>query len=932
MDHNTIWAKKDEKNGVFYWMPLTVHLEDTMNVSGWLWNHWLSDGQRQYLLCQIQESGENVNEEMAERLVRFLGAVHDIGKATPVFQIQKAYTASHDLDLLLLEKLEDAGFIGISRLVLASPSSTRHAFAGEVLLHEYGIRDDIASIIGAHHGKPISDKKLYREQRAYPANYYQSEDLSSPVAKKWQEVQKYFFQWALNESELKFEELPEISQPGQVILSGLLIMADWIASNVSYFPLFPITSDTDTVIYNSDQRFSEGMKRWFRNLPFTVEDPGSPDQLFEHRFGFLPRNFQTVIYKTVRNIEDPGIVVIEAPTGSGKTEAALAVAEQLAAKKGRSGIFFGLPTQATSNGIFGRILNWTESLAIDYGDAGIRLVHGKAALNPLMQALREESGKLSPEAENVDSDDTGGTVLINEWFSGRKTAALDDFVVGTVDQFLLMALKQKHLALRHLGFSKKVVVIDEVHAYDAYMQQYLQEALRWAGAYRVPVILLSATLPEKIRTDLIHAYMKGRGVRERELRNTQSALQSNVYPLISFSDGNAIRQNTDFETIKDRKITVRKLEEQKLFDLLSKFMEGEGVIGIIVNTVRRAQQIATECCVLFGRQNVELLHANFIASERIQKENRLMEMIGKNARRPERKIIIGTQVLEQSLDIDFDVLITDLCPVDLLIQRIGRLHRHRINRPAAFRNPVVYVMGESESWQFEKGSRQIYGDYLLARTQMSLPDAVCVPSDISRLVQTVYDETDNNIPVVNSKLCKQYTEFREQFFSRREKAKSKADAFRLDDPKLRIKPDKNNLIGWLQTSSEAENEEMACAQVRDTKETVEIIAVRQRGDGYSTFQSDADLSQTLDNPETDRMLAQQTLRLPARITAYGKINSVIAELEKYNRQYLPKWQDKPWLKGMLGIIFDSDNSFILNDMKLHYDSFLGLQVMGDKQV
>ena len=173
---------------------------------------------------------------------------------------------------------------------------------------------------------------------------------------------------------------------------------------------------------------------------------------------------------------------LEATTGIGKTEAALVAAEELAYKTGRSGLFFGLPTQATSNGIFPRIVDWMNKLEkldmlqndntdkcddlyeceMEEHNKSIRLCHGKAYLNEVFRSLASSI--------NVDESENGiseSEIIVNQWFSGRKTAVLDDFVVGTVDQLLMMSLKQKHLALRHLGLSKKVVIIDEVHAYDA---------------------------------------------------------------------------------------------------------------------------------------------------------------------------------------------------------------------------------------------------------------------------------------------------------------------------------------------------------------------------------------------------------------------------------------------------------------------------------
>lgn len=188
---NSLWAKKDEKNGMYYWLPLSVHLKDTMYVAGWLWNHWLADGQRQYLVNQMQtSSGERADEETAENLVRFLGAIHDIGKAAPAFQIKKGYSASPDLDMQILENLEKSGFTDISKKELPSGSKSPHALAGEVILHDLGYKDDIASIVGAHHGKPISGIEVYDEQRAYPSNYYQSENKSDQIVKKWKNVRK----------------------------------------------------------------------------------------------------------------------------------------------------------------------------------------------------------------------------------------------------------------------------------------------------------------------------------------------------------------------------------------------------------------------------------------------------------------------------------------------------------------------------------------------------------------------------------------------------------------------------------------------------------------------------------------------------------------------------------------------------------------------
>lgn len=908
-DYQTLWAKKTEKDGRFFWLPLMQHLQDTMQVAGWLWNHWLSPGQRSWLVSNMQPA----DDLLAERLVCFLGAIHDLGKATPAFQIQQGYANSQDLDSLLLERLERAGFSGIAALELASPKSTHHSLAGEYLLTKYGLHEDIASMVGAHHGKPIDDDTQCRDQEAYEANYYQDEDETSPIYKKWQAMQKAIYVQALQTCGFAGpQDLPQLTKPAQVLLSGLVIMADWIASNETYFPLFPIDQFADS---HEDLRFQTGMEKWVRTLPLQVSQTQNAADLYARRFGFTPSPIQQQIFDTVSTIQEPGIVIIEAPTGSGKTESALAAAEQMAALVGTGGLFFGLPTQATSNGIFPRILAWLKQVSSEYGNASLRLVHGKAALNDTMNSLSSQI--------NID-EESEGSVSVNAWFSGRKTSSLDDFVVGTVDHFLLMSLKQKHLALRHLGYSKKVVIIDEVHAYDAYMQQYLAESLRWMGAYHVPVVLLSATLPMEIREHLIREYLKGRGLKNKDLAPYEDLFSSESYPLVTYTDGAEVCQQTDFPRQEDSLVAVSRLADEELYDTLAGLTADGGVVGVIVNTVRRAQTIARACSERFGPDMVDLLHAGFIAADRVKKEEDLLATIGKRGDRPYKKIIIGTQVIEQSLDIDFDVLISDLCPVDLLLQRIGRLHRHKRKRPAAHREPRLYLLGTSPDLAFESGSAKIYGAYLLAKTQFLLPDVLHIPSDVSPIVQKVYDLQQE--PDLPQDMQDRYLQAKEAFVGEKAKLENKAWAFRIDDPTLKLNPEKYNLIGWLQAPSDSGSEERAFAQVRDIQETIEVIALQRRGSGYGTFRDEADLSCRLDDVRVQKELARQTLRLPQTLTMGAKFDAVLAYLEDYNRKRLPQWQQTSWLKGSLGIIFDENGRFEINGIPLHYDNKYGIEV------
>ena len=611
----------------------------------------------------------------------------------------------------------------------------------------------------------------------------------------------------------------------------------------------------------------------------------------------------------------PGIYVLEAPMGVGKTEAALVAAEQLAYKTNRAGVFFGLPTQATTNGIFPRVKKWLSDIHNENENPiHLRLVHGKAYLNEEYTNLTQAS-QIGID-ENAEEGYSG--FELNPWFAGRKTTILDDFIVGTVDQFLLAALKQKHLALRHLGLSKKVVVIDEVHAYDTYMSQYLQEALTWMGAYEVPVILLSATLPRDTRTQLVKSYMKGRGVRVEEMIDTEQ------YPLITYTNGNQVQIYDHFENSESERIRIEKVPEDDIPSLVRNLISDGGNIGIVVNTVKKAQKLAKMLAADLGEETVELLHSAFIASERRLKEEELLKMIGsgENVKRPERKVFIGTQVIEQSLDIDFDVLLSELCPMDLLLQRMGRLHRHQRTRPFAHNEPVLYVFGLSDDLQFDSGSEAVYGGYLLTRTQHFLPDSIILPDYISSLVEGIYGQKEL---ALEDKMQDVYETYKQEAERIQKLKKEKARVFRLKDPVLvKRKHRAIDLVGWLENPQVNMSEERAYAQVRDGDETIEIIALLSNGSGYTTFRSEEDCSGKEMNDPIAMEIASSTIKLPQVLCMPYKIEHTLKELEEYTLEHFPCWKKSPWLKGALGIIFDLDHDFLLNGYKLHYDSKYGL--------
>lgn len=911
--NKNFWAKKQDNNGSFEWLPLYIHLIDTKNVVAFLYDHWLSESQRRL----INKSISNDDEDMGKKLAMFVAACHDLGKATPAFQLKKGYANSSDLDSLLMEKLANDGFDGIFDSKLASANKSHHSLASQYLLEKYGVNRDIATIVGAHHGSPVEVSSQVDNQFAYPSNYYQNENKNNQTHKLWEDNQREILLWALETTGLKdIKSLPYINQVGQVILTGLLIMADWIASNTKYFPLVSVYEDKE---FDTTNRAYNGLNAWIKTETWQSSYKIDYIEEFKERFmtgndSFYPNHYQDKFIQTIINTDDPGILVFEAPMGIGKTEAALFGLEVLAQKKAASGMYFALPTQATSNGIFPRVEKWLESVANEFDDKlSIRLIHGKAYLNETFNDL----------AKNINQDDPteNSNVIVNEWFSGRKSSILDDFIVGTIDQFLLMALKQKHLFLRHLGFSKKVVVIDEVHAYDAYVNQYLYQALKWLGAYDVPVIILSATLPAGKREELVKQYLLGKGIAKKKQIHERNVARDS-YPLITYNDGSTIKYEDKFTKSKAKEIKVIKEDEENLLNLLENLYNQGGNIGVIVNTVKKAQNLAKEVEEVLGIDSFELIHSRFIDSQRIEKENQLLKMIGKKANRPQQKIYIGTQVIEQSLDIDFDVMITELAPIDLILQRVGRLQRHDIKRPKYYKEPILYIVGTSDSFDFDKGSASVYSPYLLARSQYFLQDPIIIPDDLSTLVQKVYSEDEIHL---SDDLKEKYHNFKKEHEIIIDEKENRAKVFRIANPDRDFLDDEGETImGWLNNSNEVITEEETFAQVRDSKETIEVIALQKNEKGIGLFGTDYDIMDKIEDYNFSKKVVSNTLKLPQVLSEKYNISQTIEFLEKYNINYLFGFQNNVWLRSSMGIIFNENDIFEIGDYILKYSNKYGL--------
>lgn len=902
-------------------MPLIIHMQDSAVIAEKLWNCWLSPGVKKTI---IEGTG---GEEQAEKLMVFLAAIHDLGKATPVFQTKGARPLCRELDEQVEEKLKLAGLPLTPHSEFAYATKTPHALATQILLEEDGCPRSVAAVLGAHHGKPTSRTTLNScGTKSYGRNYH----LGREGKKAWHSVQIELMEYALNLAGLSdLEVLPHPDMASQVLLSGFLVMCDWIASNETYFPYMRLEDSIASL-----QIAKRGKRAWEQlalSQPWEATNNWMNSDLYQERFGFRSTTMQKTVAAIAGGINSPGILVLEAPMGVGKTEAALVVAEIFAQKTHRQGVFFALPTQATSDGIFPRLKDWIARLD-EESLYTVSLAHGKAQFNEEYQTLKNFSG-----SSNIAIDEETGA-FVHEWFEGQKKSLLADFVVGTIDQLLLAALKQKHIMLRHLGLANKVVIIDECHAYDAYMGQYLNRALNWLGAYGVPVIVLSATLPAEKRKAVIDAYLN-RDIRPQQPRNPLAATtraeetplwaKCREYPLITYSDKGQVLQEmlpTDGLT---RDIEIKYLTEDALPEKLKELLYDGGCAGILLNTVKKAQAWAKELKKSFGEKNVELLHSRFLAPDRAKKERELLKEMGKPGgenRRPALRIVVGTQVLEQSLDIDFDVLITDLCPMDLLLQRIGRLHRHQRKRPLKLALAKCFIMGGDDE-DLEPGTEKIYGQYLLMRTKRLLPPQLSLPADIPGLVQDVYDDNISFAQEISG-----YAKAQQKWKDRLADKEERAQKFRIN-PAWRNFP--QTLVGWLDSDLSQHQGEAA---VRDTDESIEVLLIQEKNGGRLHLLPgmeqgrEISLFDEVPDPTLARALARQRVRLPNVLCKPWYIEKTIAELEKSNSIKIPQWQQSPWLKGELVLILNASLAAKLGDYLLTYSQQEGLSYVKEKDV
>lgn len=938
----SVWGKTDKDTGES--LPLVAHLEDAAGVAGYLWDTWIAPIVRHRLVREIG------SHDAARHLAIFLAGTHDVGKASPAFaQLAKDVQMGH-----LLSSMERAG---LRSPTLPRGDRERHTLTGHVAMEEwlhkrwgYGPEraTALASLVSAHHGTPAPDQQHLDRVRKF---------TRSMGDEAWDAVRSEILDTMteLTGAAPVLESLREtrLSLHALIDLSALVIVADWISSDSARFPY--------DLGHSTEERLDAALETLDLRAPWSPAIPGAAGELFAQRFPHLgqvePTPLQRAALTAAHEVDTAPLMLIEAPTGAGKSEAAFMAAEMLAARFGAGGAYVGLPTMATSNAMFSRVLHWIDAWPTVH-DPTLWLAHGKAALNDDFAGLVRESRvrAVYDEEESGDRRHSHGHVRVSGWLSGRKRGMLANVVVGTIDQVLMGALQARHLALRHLALSSKVVIVDEVHSADTHMRSYLVRMLEYLGGYGTPVILLSATLPPVQRQELVEAYQLGRrsrvqpvtgGLRQRRrirpgdapapegpTGETGSGPGPGHYPLITVTAEETSHRAVEHDA-RTLEVQLEPVDDglESLVCLLEEALTEGGCVAVIRNTVRRAQETFDVLRSRFGEE-VELFHSRFLAADRATRERALVDRLGPpGADRPRRLVVVGTQVLEQSLDIDLDLLVTDLAPVDLIIQRIGRLHRHQRparDRPPPLRKPRCLITGV-EDWAADitttvDGSRRVYAQAHLLRAASVLRPHLAgrllsLPEDGPVLVHAAYDPQ----LAAPQGWEQAWADAEEQLQSQDARSRTKATLGQAAQPWQR-----SSLTGWTATPAEDQLEEAGRAQVRDSEDGVEVILVQRGADGglrllpgdFPGAGSEVPFEPT-DEPVA-RHLAACTVGLPMTLTNPRRWESTVTELE--SNGVADDWQRSRWLAGQLALAVDQDGRAHLNEHLVTYSSQRGLEV------
>jgi CRISPR-associated endonuclease/helicase Cas3 len=734
-----LWGKADtDEAGNIIWHPLAYHMLDVAAVA----EVWLREDSN---LSNLLLKTSGWSEEEILLLVPTACGLHDVGKATVYFQ-NKISEITNQTGLYNKTAADVTGFDhgAFGCLWIDDWREEENKFQEWAKDFPFLQEESFLELWKAsswHHGKAYTstDCESLHPVDNKPKN---KNDVFDLIVFLRNETLQYVVKSILEKTDIQNSNLKKINPSFIRLFAGFVSVCDWIGSNRDCFK-FNIGTNVDYW-----KIAKENAKRALDNIklnPEPIANITTFDKILD--IGKTPRPVQQALEKL--QIDKPSLVIVEAPTGEGKTESALF---QFARNPGR-GFYFGLPTQASANQISGRIEIFLKD-KLKTNEKAI-LAHGNAWLIKAISESKRYEEKNKSEEKTAESE-------LSDWFNSKKRTLLTRFGVGTVDQAMLSALNVKHGFVKLFGLAGKTLIIDEVHAYDSFMLPIIEHLLAWCGYLETSVVLLSATLPLTMKQRLVSAYL--------EKDNIQLSNQS--YPLLTVAT-KLSQTLLEIDSYKNEKIQTRKTElikynfsshakdsvQEVITDALVKIKNGGNILWIC-NTVKKAQFVYEELKIQESENlEIRLFHSRFTKKDRLDIEQKIETLYGDEPKapvRPVKSILVATQVAEQSLDIDFDFLISDIAPIDLILQRAGRVFRHnRKNRNLNFTEPEILLLVPNELATL-KDFAGVYDKFTVLKTMHVLASQadsyLRLPSMYRSLVDNVYSELvpDTELITMNS--------------------------------------------------------------------------------------------------------------------------------------------------------------------------------------
>jgi CRISPR-associated endonuclease/helicase Cas3 len=646
-----------------------------------------------------------------------LAALHDLGKISPGFQRKcDEWLKENNLS-------ETAHRWNWERETEPDHGKVTHA-ALQKFFNDRGMDEKTATylsaVLGGHHGRlSRPNERGYNPQKAVSEN-------QSGIS--WDDERKNAADAIASHFGISFSNMSMEDTPSALWwLAGLTSVADWIGSDERYFPVEGglATETTAEVAGKCLDKIGLSKPTIVKGLSFY--------QLFDFHANSLQQ-------EALSAIDRPAVDIIEAPMGMGKTEAALGAAYNLLCSEKATGIYFALPTQATSNRMHLRMNEFITHIAPDA--VGSRVIHSNSWL------LRDDDASLCPARTTGGKDDDAQTG--RDWFSSAKRALIYPFGVGTIDQALLGIVAAKHFFVRHFALAGKVVILDEIHSYDLYTGTLIDKLIETLESLGCTVIILSATLSRARREQII-------GV---NFSHDSSKLKE-PYPLITGrSNGNSM-EPIAVEPPSPKNVGIRFETEDECVSLAVEGAANGACVVWVSNTVAAAQSIYRKIRELSeSRFRVGLLHSHFPFWRREQLEKEWMDRLGKDSSTRCGSVLVSTQIVEQSVDLDADLMISELAPTDMLLQRMGRLWRHkRDDRPLS--KPQFTIIEERASLEELRDMEEneildvfgekklVYDPYVLLRSleQWKKRKKIKIPTDIRKMIEDTYKGRPKEPPV-----------------------------------------------------------------------------------------------------------------------------------------------------------------------------------------